>query len=166
MRMLQLIAATAIAAGVARADTPLPPPSKVTALSPNGAIRAISEPDSGTRVEDVKQDKVLWRLSDWHRSMRVADDGRHLVTESDGMNLIPLDFTDDFVLLTFWREGTKIRDITVRDLFSDHRGLVRTVSHYAWRLTMDFDGRGRLRVTLADGRTLSFDVTTGVKVET
>jgi hypothetical protein len=166
MRALHLLAAGAIVVGVARADMPLPPPSRVTASSPNGAIRAVSDPDSGTLVENVKQGKVLWRLPDWHRSMRVADDGSHLVTESDGMNLIPLDFTDDFVLLTFWREGTKIRDIPVKDLFSDHRGLVRTVSHYAWRLTMDFDGRGRLRVTLADGRTLLFDVTTGVKVET
>jgi hypothetical protein len=166
MRVLLFLAASAIVVGVARADMPLPSPSKVTAVSPNGAIRAVSEPESSTRIEDVRHGKVLWRLPDWHRSMRVANDGKYLVTESDGMNLIPLDFTDNFVLLTFWREGSKIREITVRDLFPDHRGLVHTVSHYAWRQTMDFDVRGRLRVSRVDGKTLLFDVTSGAEVRT
>lgn len=97
--------------------------------------------------------------------MRVADDGKHLVTESDGMNLIPVDFTDDFVLLTFWRNGTKIRDVTVRDLFPGRQGLVRTVSHYAWRLGMDLDAQGWLLVSLIDGRTLLFDVGTGTFIK-
>ena len=166
MRAFAFIAAAAFAVGIAKGDMPLPPPSEVTATSPSGGIRAISDPKGGTRIEDVKQGKVLWRLPEWHRSMRVADDGKHLVTESDGMNLIPVDFTDDFVLLTFWRDGTKIRDITVRDLFPDHRGLVRTVSHYAWRLSMDFDAHGLLRVSLMDGKTLLFDVSTGNFVKT
>ena len=166
--MLRAVALAGIAAllviGSARTDEPLPPPSEVAATSPSGAIRAVSDPKTGTRIEDVKQNKVLWRLSSWHRSMRVADDGKHLVTESDGMNLIPLDFTDDFVLLTFWRNGTKLRDTTVRDLFPDHRGLVRTVSYYAWRQTMDFDSHGRLRVSLLDGKILLFDVSTGTVI--
>jgi len=161
MRAFAFMAAAALAVGIARGDMPLPPPSEVTTTSPSGDVRAISDPKEGTRIEDVKQGKVLWRLPEWHRSMCVADDGKHLVTDSDGMNLIPVDFTDDFVLLTFWREGTKIRDVTVRDLFPDHRGLVRTVSHYAWRQTMDFDAHGLLRVSLMDGKTLLFDVSTG-----
>jgi len=160
MRAFAFIAVT-YAVGICKGDMPLPPPSEVTAISPNGGIRAISEPKAGTRVEDVKQGKGLWRLPEWHRSMCVADDGKHLVTEPDGMNLIPVDFTDDFVLLTFWRDGTKIRDVTIRDLFPGRRGLVRTVSHYAWRLSMDLDAHGRLWVSLIDGRTLLFDVGIG-----
>ncbi len=166
MRALLLLAALLVVVGIARGDMPLPPPSKVTAVSPSGAIRAVSDPDSGTRVEDVAHGKMLWRLQHWYRSMRVANDGKHLVTESDGMNLIPLDFRDDFVLLTFWRDGRKIRQITIRGLFPDRRGLVRTVSHYAWRLTIDFDAHGLLRVSRVDGKTLLFDVTTGNIVKT
>jgi hypothetical protein len=104
--------ATTIAVCAASADTPLPPPAKVTAMSPSGRIRAISDPKAGTRVEDVKQHKVLWSLPGWHRSLFVADDGKHLVTQYDGLNLIPNDFTDDLGLLTFWREGKKLRVIT------------------------------------------------------
>jgi hypothetical protein len=69
MRAFVLIGiAIALTIHSARGDTPLPPPSKITATSPNGHIRAISDPKSGTWVEDSKQHKVLWRLPDWHRA--------------------------------------------------------------------------------------------------
>jgi hypothetical protein len=93
--------------------------------------------------------------------MFVANDGKHLITEYDGMNLIPINFTDDLVLLTFWREGEKIREITVKDLFPDHSKLLRTVSPYAWRTTIKFDGQGRLNVSRIDGKMLIFDVPAG-----
>jgi hypothetical protein len=164
--LVALAITTAIGLPAARGDMPLPPPSKVTVTSPSGRIRAISDPKTGTKVEDVKVNKVLWSLRDWHRSMFVADDGEHLVTQYDGLNLIPVDFTDNLALLTFWREGNKIREVTVGDLFPDHKGLVRTVSHYAWCLTIDFDAKGRLRVLRLDGTTWLFDVTTGDIVKT
>jgi hypothetical protein len=160
MRTL-VVGIVAITISAVRGDTPLAPPGKVTAMSPNGRIRATADPRAGTRVEDVKLGKVLWSLPDWHRSIFVADDGKHLVTEHDGLNLIPVDFTDDLALLTFWREGKKIREVTVRDLFPDHKGLVRTASHYAWRLTIDLNAKGRLRISLIDGKILFFDVSTG-----
>jgi hypothetical protein len=86
---------------VAKGDEPLPQPTKTTATSANGRIRAVSDPKTGTEVEDLTQHKVLWRLPDWHRSMFVANDGRHLVSQYDGLNLIPVDFRDELVLLTF-----------------------------------------------------------------
>ena len=56
---------------------------------------------AGARVEDVKRHKVLWSILDSHRSLLVADDGKHLVERYDGLNLLPTDFSDDPVLLTF-----------------------------------------------------------------
>src|SRR5438034_2837229 len=111
----------AITISAARVDLPLPPPTKVTATSSSGRIRAISEPNADTRVGDVRLQKVLWSLPNWHRSMFVADDGKHLVIEYDGLNLIPVDFTDALVLLTFWREGRKLSDVRVRDFVPDHQ---------------------------------------------
>jgi hypothetical protein len=167
MRALSFsLVVAALVVGVAKGDTPLPPPSKVTVTSPNGAIRVVSDPKTGTRVEDVKQHRVLWRLPDWHRAMFVANDGKHLVTEYDGLNLIPTDFTDDLVLLTFWREGRKIREIRVRDLFPDHSILLRTASHYAWGHIEGIDAEGRLRMQRVDGKTFLFDVTTGNTTKT
>jgi hypothetical protein len=166
MRAL-VVGMLAIAVCAARGDTPLPPPSKVTVTSPNGRIRAVSDPKATiTRVEDTKLHKVLWLLPDWYRSLFVANDGKHLVTEYDGLNLLPTDFRDDLVLLTFWREGKKLREVTVRDLFPDHSILQRTASHYAWRETIGIDEHGRLKMQRVDGKIFFFDVATGKETKT
>jgi hypothetical protein len=88
----RVVVALSIAFCAARADTPLPPPAKVSVMSRSGRNRAFSDPETGTRVEDMKRHKVLWSLPDWHRSLFVADDSKHLVTQCNGLNLIPADF--------------------------------------------------------------------------
>jgi len=160
MRAL-VVVAILIAVYTAKADTALPPPTKVIVMSPSGRMRAVSEPKAGTHIEDTKRRKVLWCLPDWHRSLFVANDRKHLVTQYDGLNLIPIDFTDDLVLLTFWREGKKLRDITVRDFVPDHHILRHTASHYHWGIVHDIDPEGRLKVERADGKIFLFCVSTG-----
>jgi hypothetical protein len=86
MRAL-VVVAIAIAVCAASADTPLPPPAEVTAMSPGGRIRAISDSKAGTRVEVAKRHRVLWSLPGWHRSLFVADSGNHLGTQHEGLNL-------------------------------------------------------------------------------
>jgi len=51
--------AVAFAVGIAKGDMPLPPPSEITAMSPNSGIRAISDPKAGTRVEDANREKFF-----------------------------------------------------------------------------------------------------------
>ena len=164
MRALVTVAIT-IAVCAASADTPLPPPANVTAMSPSGRMRAISDPKAGTRVEDAKRHKVLWSLPGWHRSLFVADDGKHLVTQYDGLNLLPTHFSDDLVLLTFWREGRKFRDVRVTDFLPDDQILERTVTHYHWGIVHRIDAEGRLKVERADGKIFLFDVSTGKTTE-
>src|SRR5215510_13690027 len=151
MRTL-VVVATLIAVCAARSDRPLLPPATVSAMSPSGRIRAISDPKAGTRVEDVKRYKVLWSLSGWHRSLFVADDGKHLVTQYDGLNLLPTDFTDDLVLLTFWREERKLRHVRVRAFVPDHQILKPTASHYYWGNLDGIDTQDRFKVERADGK--------------
>ena len=165
MRAILVASITAAIALQVKADTPVPPPSKVTVTSPNGRIRAISDPKKGTRLENLTQHKTLWRLSDWYRAMFVADDGKHVVTEYDGLNLIPTDFPDDLVLLTFWREGKRVREVRVKDFIPDRRILERTASHYYWGRVHGIDAQGHLKVERADGKTFLFDMTTGEKTK-
>jgi hypothetical protein len=164
MRALRPLALIVALVSVATGDTPLPPLSKVTVNSPSGRIRAISDPKAGTCVEDTTLHKVLWSLPDWHRSLFVSDDGKHLVTQYDGLNLIPTDFTDDLVLLTFWREGRKRRDVKVRDFVPDRHILKHTASHYHWGRVHGIDAQGHLKVERADGKIFFFDLTTGNKI--
>jgi len=158
----RVVVALSIAFCAAKADTPLPLPAEVSVMSRSGRIRAISDPKTGTQVEDIKRHKVLWSLPDWHRSLFVADDGKHLVAQNNGLNLIPADFTDDLVLLTFWSEGKKLRDVTVRDFVPEQNMLGHTASsHYYWGTVHGIDAQGRLKVERVDGKIFFFDVSTG-----
>jgi hypothetical protein len=112
-------------------------------------------------VEDIPQDKVLWSFPRWHRSLFVADDGKLLVRQYDGLNLLPTDFTDDVVLLTFWREGRKLCEVRVRDFIPDHHILKQTASHYLSGKVDGIGAQNRLKVERADGKIFFFDVSTG-----
>jgi hypothetical protein len=163
MRALVFLLSITVALCAARGDEPLPPPTKVIATSPNGRIRAVSDPKANVaRVEDAKSHKLLWSLPGWHRAFFVANDGKHLVTEYYGLNLIPTGFfIGHIVLFTFWDEGRKIREVRVRDFIPDRHILNRTASHYLWRETMGIDEHGRLKVERVDHRIFLYDVATG-----
>lgn len=163
MRSLILIAITLAVCAPARADTPLPPPRKHIVKSADGAVRAVSDPQAGTQIEAVPGGRILWHLPGWYRSLFVANDGKHLVTGYDGLNLIPTQPSDNLVLITFWREGRKIKEVTLKEIVPDRRILKRTVSHYLWGHIEGIDAKGRLRVKRADDTIFYFDVASGEK---
>lgn len=158
-----LLALTIVAAVAVRADEPLPPPSTHEAVSQNSAFIAISSPTNGTRVLNNATKQELWSTAGWFRWLFVSNDGNHVVTGYDGMNLIPLNFTDDLVLLTFWKKGKEMRKVTLKEIVPSKSILTRTVSHYHWGTIDGINDRGSLVVKRSDGKTLLFDVTTGAQ---
>jgi hypothetical protein len=159
-----LLALLALPPLAARADTPLPPPAPTVSASRSGSFRAVSDPATrSTRVERVATGKVLWRFPGWFRWIFVANDGRSAVTYYG--NLIPQDYDDGTVLFTFWREGKKVREVTVKDLVPDRAVLQRTASHYHWGTVDEIDVKGRLVVRRADGEVFRFDLERGQPAE-
>jgi hypothetical protein len=151
---------------VARADTPAPPPALTVAISPAGTVKAISDPRTQTtRVELAATGRLLWTLPGWNRWMFVADDGKHVVVGQGGMNLIPRDYDAGMVLFTFWREGKKVREVTLSEVVPGKGTLRMTASHYHWGTIEKIDRQGRLLVRRADGKELRFDLSTGGEVK-
>ncbi len=144
-------------------DAPLSPPAKHEVLSRNKRFRAELDPREGTTIISMESGNILWKLPDWYRCAFLADDGQHFVTGYDGLNLIPLDYSKKLVLITFWKKGNKIKEITVEDIFPDTRILQRTASHYNWGYMSGIDQDGFLQVKRCDGRVFLFDVRTGAK---
>ncbi len=162
MRIHILIAvACASICPAAQADSPLPPPKRHAVLSPDGRTQAISDPKAGTSVVRLQDKKLLWRVPGFYWWLFVANDGKHLVTAYIGMNLIPTDSRDDLVLFTFWREGQRIEEITLKEFIPQRTILRRTISHLYWGSIEGIDARGRLKVERADKRIFYFDVTSG-----
>lgn len=155
-------------AGDTRADTPLPPPAPHEVASPDGSHIAVSVPRTlTTTIYSVGEDRLRrprWAMYGWFRSLHVHDDGEHVVTGPDGLNLLPLDVPDDAILLRFFRRGEQVAVVTLADLVPNRAALKRTASHWLWREGEGLDAAGRFVVVTADGVRHVFDPTTGKRV--
>lgn len=145
----------------AHADSPLDPPAKVIATSPDGFIIATSYPVSLVTKIENKEKKALWQIPGWHRWLFIANDGKHAVIGYDGMNLIPQDYNNHMVLISFWREGKKIRDVTLEEVVPKKAMLKKTTSHYHWGSIEGIDRKGRLVIKRADEKVLLYNLETG-----
>lgn len=95
--------------------------------------------------------------------MFIANDGRHAVTGYDGV-LLPLDYSPGQPLLTFWRNGAKIREVPLSNLVKNLRKLTRTASHYHWGRYVGFDAAGTFVVSTVEQPTVRFDPETGKQI--
>ncbi len=165
--LMLLMAAAFVFGGLAnlpaQADEPLPPPQRHQVRSPNGAILAISDPRTGTTILEAASGKELWSMAGWYRWLFVSNDGRHVATGYNGMNLIPQDFKPELVLITFWQDGKKLREVFVQEIVPNKSTLERTVSHYHWGTIEGLNNKDELLVTRADGRKFRFQMATGAQ---
>jgi CpeT protein len=152
----------ALCARDARADTPLPPPRKYEAASPNKAVVAESDPATDmTTVFRVRPDGTrerAWAMPGWYRAIHTADDGDHLVLGFDGLNLLPRPAPPTLVVLRFVRRGEITRALTLADVLPDLSVLRPTASHLLWREGEGFDASGQFLLATADGVKHTFDI--------
>lgn len=151
------------AAWGAAADEPLARPSPWTVCSPSRVYCALSDPEGWTtRAFRAGQEGItLWSMPGWFRVAALADDGSHLVTGYDGINILPRGARRDTVLLAFYRHGELIAQARLGDVIEDMGRLQPTVTGLAWGSYVGFDARGRYVVETVERRRLAFDVTTG-----
>jgi hypothetical protein len=151
-------------ASVAVADAPLGPPELTSIWSSNRRIVAVSDPAQNrlTVYRAVGGERTeLWSMAGWERSFAVSDDGEYLVACFSGLNLLPLDFRQNWKLLKFYRRGVTLRSWTVAELVRDQTKLLRTASHYEWGHCAGFESTGAFAVVTVDRGTIVFDVSTG-----
>jgi hypothetical protein len=148
------------------ADEPLANPWPKIVCSANQAFCAVMDPASWTTDVHVgAAGPVRWSMAGWFRLAALSDDGEILVAGYDGMNLLPLDYSPDLVVLTFYRRGAFIAEVTLDQVIDDFAALERTVSHYNWGYYLGFDQAGRYVIETVEGRRIAFDAATGVMVE-
>jgi hypothetical protein len=146
---------------VVRADEPLSLPKRHDVESQSKKYIATVDPKKGVTVRAVGVRKPIWAAPEiWSRRVLLADDGEHLVTGYDGLNLIPVDYTTNLVLITFWHRDQKIREVTVGDLFPDTKALRRTVWHYNWGGIVGIQ-EGKLIVRRCDKKEVRFEISSG-----
>ena len=155
MRSAILITCCVLSA-FANADEPLRPPTFQRFSSPNGEVVAYSTPGADTRVVSSASGEVLWRIPEWTRLLYLSNDGAHAAEVYSGLNLIPLDSTLDFVLVTLWTRGEKSGAVTLRALVPSMLVVPRTVSHLSWGNVRGFGENNVLIVERFDGKVFRF----------
>ncbi len=147
------------------ADEPLPAPEVRVVKSQDGLIEAKSDPKKNlTTIRRARTKKKLWTIPGWYRDLTVSNDGRHVVTGYDGINLIPRGYDNDLVLFTFWSEGERVRGVTVKEFIPHPSILEETVSHYHWGSIQGIDQDNRLVVRRADGRKFRYALESGTRI--
>ena len=163
MKALVLAGALLNVAWPASADAPLAPRSPVTKCSPSRQFCATADPRLDVVLVYPTHDRQRerWRPAGWERAFDLADDGDHLVVCYSGLNLLPLDYQPEWVLLRFYDRGTLLRQWTVRELIPDPTKLRRTASHYEWGGCAGFRPDGSFEVRTVDRGALRFEVRSG-----
>ena len=165
MRQSIILILGLLLASLAHADSPLPPPTKQTIWSPNKQFFAIMEPDKQITTvyrstKDGRGTKV-WAMYGWFRVSGLADDGEHLVAGYWGVNLLPVNYDKNQVMLYFFKRGELINHVTLDQLIRDYSRLQRTVSHFHWGNYLGFDQAGNYIIETVEGCTIRYDVTKG-----
>lgn len=129
-------------------------------------MQVTADPKDGTKCEDTQNSKILWRVSKWFRCLFISDDGIYMTTEHGGLNLIPQNYDGKMTMVTFWKSGKILREVTLDELIPNKKILQRTVSHYAWGTIVGFSKDGTLEIKLVNDQRLFYDPKTGKKART
>jgi hypothetical protein len=144
---------------------PLHAPFDQRINSPNRRYYVLlSARDNRTAAYDDSTKTKLWEMSGWFRVAALCDDGEHLITGYDGVNLIPANYDPKMIMLTFYRRGNPFRSISLQELVPDLAKLQPTASHVYWGYYTGFEN-GLYRVDTVDRGTLRFDPKTGDLVQ-
>ncbi|HEY4761300.1 MAG TPA: hypothetical protein VIH42_12025 [Thermoguttaceae bacterium] len=148
-----------------KADTPLPPPKIKEVWSHNKEYCAVMDPQQMIttvyRVEPGDKRTKSWSMYGWFRVADLSNDGNHLITGHPGINLLPLNFTMDDVMIYFFRRGELIHTVQLKELVSNQSALKRTASHFLWGSYLGLDSHDRYLVETVENRKLVFDIKTG-----
>ena len=150
-----------LSASTAYADSPPPPAADWDTPSQNGRFVAHGDLHSNKIIIQQRTEhgvRSLWAIEPWQyeNGFYLSDDGQGLAyCHETGIR----SGLDQKILTLFYR-GTVVRIWYLRDFFRETESLPRSVSHMQWATASQWNGP-KFIVTTVDGRTLTFDETTG-----
>lgn len=148
---LNLMLSCALVSASLWADAPLSPPAKVVVWSENHGYFVESVPNGDTTVYRMSDGTALWKIPSWHRIVFVSDTGFVAIGDG-GINLLPLNYKTDVVLIELWHDGRLVHQIRLGDLVHNPKLLRRTASHYYWGIISGFNTNSLLEVVTVEGK--------------
>jgi len=133
------------------AGTPLPPQAKVVVWSEDHRYFVESVPNGDTTVYRMSDSRALWKIPSWHRIVFISNTG-FVAIGDEGINLLPLNYKSDVVLIELWHDGRLLHQIRLRDLVQNTKLLRRAASHYYWGTISGFNNNNLLDIITVQGK--------------
>lgn len=136
------------------ADSSLAPPAAVTRRSPDRKHCATARPEDrfvAYEMAGTTRGATLWSVRGWESVFNLGNGGESLVVCFKSTNLLPLDYSPNQALLSFFRKGAFVRSVNLRELVPDLSKLQRTVSHFRWGQCQGFERRRETQRSIAVG---------------
>jgi hypothetical protein len=141
------------------ADQPPAKPERLTFKSPDGRLRAVSDPATNkTSVYSGSASTPLWQIDGWFPVAFLSDAGT-LIVGNEGSNLLPKNYRPTDPLLRFYQNGALKQKVSVMQVV-DQKSMRPTASHYYWGSYLGIY-KGQLQLELVDGRRIAFNPDTG-----
>lgn len=117
------------------------------------------------RHGNIGRFKEFWSMDGCFQVSWLSNDGKYLVGGYEGLNFLPLDYTKDQVMLSFFECGELISEVRLNQLITDFSRLQKTESGYHWGKYLGLNAAGYLVVETVEGKKVLFDVSIGKNVE-
>lgn len=158
----------AVSINPASATPPPLPPRSYEVMSENGRCLARADVENRRitvfRIGPAGKTPV-WTLEAYAPAMSPSDDCLSLVTTPAGVDWLFLGKgKPSDVGFTLYREGRRVRSVTLGDVYPDLESVARQYPGEFWYARMTWKD-GHLVIHSVDGRTVMFSAASGAKVE-
>ena len=100
---------------------------------------------------------AAWSVTGAPQSLSISNDGKTLVEQYRGADLLEADAGPSTIMLIFIAPGHVVRTVTLHDLIANIPGLPRSVSHRIWASAFGFDTDGSYVVDTVEGRRFRYN---------
>lgn len=100
----------------------------------------------------------LWNMDGCLEMVGLSNDGRRLVIGYEGMNTIPIEYSEDLPMISFFTAGEPTGRVGLGQLIADLSKLERTESGYYWGRYLGLNAAGDFAVETVEGETILFDL--------
>lgn len=109
--------------------------------------------------------KWLWSMEGSYQEGWLSDDGEYFVGCYEGLNFLPLSFTKDLIILSFFKHGMLMGSVRLDQLITDFSKLKKVDSKYRWSKYIGLNACGLIAGETIEGKKIVFDIATGSPVE-
>ena len=119
------------------------------------------------QVVSLKFGKVekSWSMDGCEEMLGLSNDGEYLVVGSRGEGTFLYGYSEDHVMLSFFKRGKLLSQVKLNQLITDFSKLQKTEFGYTWGKYLGLNAAGYYVVETIEGKKVLFDIKTGTQAE-